>query len=290
MISHLDRLLTLREIVREPGSLTVGQWCQLYALALDVKPDLIIELGRGRGNSTCVFTEAAHRIGACRVVSIGFEGGWATETMPRLAGRVEPGWFDRLEVIESDITAVDFRDILEGSTRVIFFWDAHGSDLGNFVLSEVFPLLGTVPNIVAVHDVVDARFESVGPEYLRADGEWMYWQGDLVSPFPELVPLYDFLCRNRIGFTTAVASVRELQKEDGDAWAELAEAFSEPPADEALAAGYWMYFELGPGAYVFPPRAVVPGASTRRLEMWRRFTGLRDRVSAGLRRLVGGRR
>lgn len=277
VINHLDRLLDLRDLVREPGSLTVGQWCQLFAVALDFKPDLIIELGRGRGNSTCVFTEAAHCIGGCRVISIGFEGGWSTETVPRLVEAVEPDWFDPLEVIEGDITAVDFQNILAGSTRVIFFWDAHGSDLGNFVLSQVFPLLSAVQNIVAVHDVVDARFESVGAEYVRTDGEWMYWQGDLVSPFPELVPLYDFLSRNRIEFATAVSSVRELQREDGETWAELAGAFNEPPADDALAAGYWMYFELGSGAYVFPPRAAVARTSRSPLGMRRRLTGLRNR-------------
>jgi hypothetical protein len=76
----------------------------------------VLKLGRGYGNSTCVFTEAAHSVG-CRVVSIGFdsERAWETQTAPRLADLVDESWFAPLTVVQDDITTLDFRPLLEGS-------------------------------------------------------------------------------------------------------------------------------------------------------------------------------
>ena len=57
-----DRFTGMGEAVGELTHLSSFQWAQLAAMALEYQPDLIIELGRGKGNSTCVFTEAANII------------------------------------------------------------------------------------------------------------------------------------------------------------------------------------------------------------------------------------
>ena len=47
----------LRELiaaVNGPGDLGPAQWAQWYSAAVGFEPDLIVELGRGRGNSTAV--------------------------------------------------------------------------------------------------------------------------------------------------------------------------------------------------------------------------------------------
>ena len=41
--------------------LTRGQWAQWYSVALGFQPDLIVELGRSKGNSTALFCQAASR-------------------------------------------------------------------------------------------------------------------------------------------------------------------------------------------------------------------------------------
>ena len=69
-----DRITALYRAVNSPEALTLSQWAQLEAFALAFAPDLIVELGRGGGNSTCCFLEAAHHLRAqgrrCRVLSL----------------------------------------------------------------------------------------------------------------------------------------------------------------------------------------------------------------------------
>ena len=91
------------------------QWGQLFAATLDFAPTLIVELGRHRGNSTCVFTTAAQALDA-RVVSLCLSPCWRTETRPRLAGLVPPSWLSYLEAHQADIAAGDF-DAIVGTRR-----------------------------------------------------------------------------------------------------------------------------------------------------------------------------
>src|SRR5262249_60970035 len=72
------RLVALEEAVNAPRDLSPNQWAQLLAFALEFRPTLILELGRGLGNSTCVFTEAANRLpgGFCRVLSLCLTDYW----------------------------------------------------------------------------------------------------------------------------------------------------------------------------------------------------------------------
>src|SRR5262245_42974585 len=82
-----DRLLTLSRTVGRPSDLAPYQFAQLVAGCLEFKPDLILELGRGFGNSTCAFTEAANQLAPdtrTRVVSVCKSREWHTMTRPAL--------------------------------------------------------------------------------------------------------------------------------------------------------------------------------------------------------------
>src|SRR5207248_1712314 len=106
------------------------QWNQLLAFALEFRPDLIIELGRGHGNSTCCFLEAARHIettgGSCRVVSLCLSNTWALETAQRLRSICDASWFGRGNILRKDILEHDFEAELAPARRVFLFWDAHG--------------------------------------------------------------------------------------------------------------------------------------------------------------------
>src|SRR3954471_14076850 len=55
-----DRFAEMHRLFESPAfDLPLEGWRQLYDLTVAFQPDLVIELGRGWGNSTCVFTEAA---------------------------------------------------------------------------------------------------------------------------------------------------------------------------------------------------------------------------------------
>src|SRR5207244_11476848 len=134
-----DRLVQLRAAVNWPGDLDLATWLQLYAFCLEFNPDLIIELGRGYGNSTCIFTETANQLGNTQVVSIGYdsEKAWNTQTVPRLAAIVSPEWFKPLRILEQDILETNFSDILSVVICILLFWVVHGNVFADYVLGVI---------------------------------------------------------------------------------------------------------------------------------------------------------
>src|SRR4051794_36680040 len=124
--THVADFQRLHALVASPEfDLPIAQWHRLYELAVAQRPDLIIELGRGYGNSTVVLTEAANRVGA-RLVSIGNDvpPTWETVTRPKLEPVLGARWFDRLTTVQGQIQEQDFSPWLDGAERVVLFWDA----------------------------------------------------------------------------------------------------------------------------------------------------------------------
>jgi FkbM family methyltransferase len=253
-----ETLFRYRELVDSPADLTHAQYLQVLALTLDFAPDLVIELGRGYGNTTCVFTEAASRLDA-RVVSVGydFERGWTQRTAPRLAEVVPAGWLERLRVYELDIMELDFAPVIGDARRVLLWWDAHGDELARHLLAELLPLLQQRENLIAVHDVSDARHDQVERGYERADGWPNYWQGHLVCPFDEIVPLYDFCSRNALELHTAQASLAALRERDAGGVAELERLLGDIPPPSLLDEGNWIWFSLPRDAQLEYPKPPV---------------------------------
>ena len=175
-----------------PFDLPLENWLELHDLTVGFRPDLVLELGRGYGNSTCVFTQAAQVVG-CRVVSIGFdsEHAWETRTAPRLERVVEADWFAPLTVVQDDLTTLDFLALVEGSGRTLVFWDAHGADVADSVLGRLVPAL-PAENKIVVDDIWTTP-ERYG---LRAE----FQAGPLWSLFEELAPLWEYLNARQIAF------------------------------------------------------------------------------------------
>jgi hypothetical protein len=240
-----ERLATLHRVVDSPGDLDLGTCIQFYAFCLEFAPDVIVELGRRYGNSTCVFTEAANELGNTKVLSIDYDPGWGNRTVSRLKTTVSSEWFDPLRVLNEDILKINFSEIFALGNNIFFYWDAHGVDLAQYVLAEALPHLRDKRHIVVVHDITDARFFNVDPSYVGGDGLPRFWLANLVSPFEELIPLYDFLSRNRITFATPLESLNQTLLHDRENCAELQKlwgnSFSGPTP---LEAGHWVYFSL----------------------------------------------
>ena len=81
-----DRVEMVARCINRFSDLSLFQWAQLIAMVLEFQPDLILELGRLKGNSTCAFTEAANLLAPhiTRVLSICDSADWDAETRPRL--------------------------------------------------------------------------------------------------------------------------------------------------------------------------------------------------------------
>ena len=189
---RLERFAELYETVDSKHNLPLETWAPLFALAVDLGPDLIIELGRGRGNSTCVFAEVAQEI-STRVVSIGFDGGdgWTSWTRPRIEPIVDAAWFEPLTILDQDILAIEFAPIVREASRVLLFWDAHGMAVADAVFERLIPLLPAGSEVV-VHDIADA---------VEHSDSWEFRVGPFGSMFDELLPIWDLIERERLPYS-----------------------------------------------------------------------------------------
>ena len=216
-------LNALIDATKAEYDLAPPQWAQWYSVALGFQPDLILELGRSKGNSTAVFCQAASRLNRTRVVSLCHSNDWASETLPRLTGVVPGGWLDRLDARMADILEVDYEDVLRGHERILLLWDAHGFEIAEIVLGRILPLISERPHLVLIHDISDNRYGAVPRSYegqplwkgsraLAATGRgtsrvnigWMNSRQD------QVIALADFSARNDIEIGSADHEYRQF--------------------------------------------------------------------------------
>jgi hypothetical protein len=227
-----DRIRFFATAVNDPISLSLYQYAQLLASVLEFRPSFILELGRGAGNSTCLFTEAAHHLslGPHSVLSIDQNDEWRRGAVPRLKKRLPESWFSALDAVQHDILAFDFKAALDRAERIVVFWDAHGFDVAECVLGAVLPEIAAKPHLVLMHDISDTRYG--GPDVMNYGGNGI-WKGTdfggprlklghIDSAVEQAISLIDFATRNGMpvhsadhdlhGFdAAAIAELRELQ-------------------------------------------------------------------------------
>lgn len=242
-----ERITQLYEAVAWPGDLLPWQWAQLMALARDYEPDLILELGRGKGNSTCAFTECVNDMPGSRVVSICLSHDWETETSTNLADSVSQKWLSRLEIIRADIRDVDYSTLLEGQNRILIFWDAHGFDVAECVLGRILPLVADREHIVVMHDLSDIRYSNDSSLDYQGQRLWRRndWEGPRVvlghidSKVEQAVAILDFVSRNQLPLHSADHDFHtELTDE------QIAELRQALPSDLYSLRGHWFWFSL----------------------------------------------
>ncbi len=259
------QLRRLAAAVQGGNDLALYQWGQLFAVTLDFAPTLIVELGRHRGNSTCVFTTAAQALDA-RVVSLCLSPRWRTETRPRVAGLVPPSWLSHLEAREEDIAAADFEAIVGAAGRVLVLWDAHGYHIAEHVLGRLLPAVADRPHLVLAHDVSDVRYEAAAP---AAGERYSLWRGNdwsgprvrlghLDSCVEQAVAMVDFTSRNGVTLHTAAEDIHHAI----GAHAFRIEAMERTLGDLWSPQAHWCHFSLNerPAPYRFPiaARTQVP--------------------------------
>lgn len=256
-----ERFEVLGAAVGRLSDLTLFQWAGIAAFALEFQPDLIIELGRGRGNSTCCFIEVANRLGgasSCRVVSLCLSDDWFSATLVRVNPLVPPEWFAPADVRVCDILACDIPALLKGAQRPLIFWDAHGFEVAEWVLGRLLPQVADKSHRVLMHDMCDTRFEAAVPEY----GEMGLWKGTngedpsfvlghIFTRVAQAISIVDFTARNRLPLHSAAESLHHEIAGDATKRDELKRLLG----DEMFSLqAYWYWFTLNeaPGALTFP--------------------------------------
>lgn len=267
-----ERILSLAQAVDQRSDLWPYQWAQLMAAAIDFAPDLILELGRGKGNSTCAFTEASNiNEGRSRILSLCLSDSWERETLPRLRKIVPAAWFHPLQAQRADILEFDYRKSLSGAKRVLIFWDAHGFDIAECVLGEILPIVAPLEHLVIMHDLSDTRYSSDEQFEYGGHGLWKgnNWLGPRLkigiidSAVEQSIAALDFTTRNHLtldsadhSFHTGLTSAQQT---------EMREVLGDLFETQA----HWFYFSLNesPGPYKFPhftrPPAQASGSKAR---------------------------
>jgi len=297
--ARADRLRALFDAVDRPGDLSLSQWSHLFAVAVEFHPDLILELGRGRGNSTCVFTQAAHDLPGCRVVSFCIADDWDRITRPRLERVVPAEWFAALDARTEDVTTVDFGAVCRNAQRVLVFWDAHGFEVAASVLARLMPVIADRPHLVVMHDITDTRYCGSPAGYQGRSlwrGQDLGWAGAcaplrlgwMETVVEQAIPTLDFLARNGIELHSADDEVHRDLVCHPERLAELRRVY---PSGFFAPVNHWVYFTLNDAAppYHFPAwSGVRPAPSDRNGDAG--FAELGRALSRDLgRNNVGGR-
>jgi cephalosporin hydroxylase len=231
-------------------------------------PDLIIELGRGYGNSTCAFTEAANQLQdvQCRVLSLCISDDWERRTRSRVAEAVPDSWFNPLQALNHNILTFHWKSAMAGARRVLLFWDAHGFEVAGCVLGEILPALSSMANLVIMHDMIDIRYCS--PDLRSYNGHELWtgnnWDGprlqidNIHTTVEQAVAAIDFTTRNKLTLDSADHSHHGMFNADPAKAAEMSTLLGDLFSKHA----HWYYFTLNehPGPYTFP-RFTPPCAS-----------------------------
>ncbi len=226
------RLEKLAKTINRITDLGISQYAQLYAITLQFKPSLIIELGRGWGNSTAIFTQAANQLPQTRkVLSICLSNDWQQHISGKISQIVEPEWFDKLDARVANILDLPLQHYIRIQDSILFLWDAHGMDIAEHVLGKILPKLKGYKHLVLVHDVTDVRYNKHLKQYDNNSLWKKYCDDNLDNPyliinnmasmFEEIIPILDFTNRNDILINSVEHDIRNFVYRNRDRKHEL---------------------------------------------------------------------
>lgn len=219
------RLKHLADAVGHISDSSLAQYAQMFAITLEFKPNLIVEFGRGAGNSTAVFTEAANQLGTCSVISICLSNDWQNKTSNRISKIVHKQWFDKLDAQIANILDIKFNELIKGKSKILFLWDVHGWDVAEYTLAKALPTLASRQHLVLVHDISYFDPKSANASY-QDNGIWKGYAGDdvknppyvvlnsMASPFEEMIAIYDFTSRNSLKIHSVQEEINDLYKKN----------------------------------------------------------------------------
>jgi hypothetical protein len=192
----------------DAGNLTLPQGTMLAAATLALRPQVILDLGTGGGNSATAFGIAGRGFGT-RVYTFDRVPAWEASHRHKLAPETAASLEPVVNAVVGDIAAVDYAPIVGSANAVIVFWDAHGYTIADRVLSHLMPLIADRPHVVICHDMSDSRFEAPGPyngqPFWRAvdgandDASTAFATiGPVTTRVEQAIPLVDFCWRNQM--------------------------------------------------------------------------------------------
>ena len=210
----LPRIEALFKAINKPTDLAFYVWTELIAFVLEYKPDLILELGRGLGNSTCAFAEAASLMkpSHCHISSLCLSDDWEKTSLPKISKLISGEWLANLEIHRTDILDFNYEALFKKHDKILIFWDAHGFEIAETVLGRILPLIQKKSHAVIMHDMSDARYLREGSHLYYGNSLWRgktdfegprVRLGNINSAVEQAVAIVDFTSRNKIPLNSA---------------------------------------------------------------------------------------
>jgi hypothetical protein len=198
------------------------------------------------------------------VVSLCQSSEWRSLVEPRVAAFVDADWFSRLDARVADILSADYSAIIEGHSRVLLFWDAHGFEIAEVVLGDILPRLAEREHLVLMHDISDNRYGGVSRSYAgqplwkgikwqQRTGSWgsrvnIGWMNSIQD---QVIAIADFSARNDL----EVGSADDAYAKFFAAHAGCAEEMRQVVGDDFFSTvGQWAFVSLTgkAGPFHFP--------------------------------------
>ena len=259
IVKHGDRLRELIYLTNSKNDLSTYQWGQLFTITLEFQPDVIIEVGRGHGCSTTLFTEAANLLQehGTQVVSICPSQMWARYTSSRINEKSHKHWSVPLQILTTSLDKVDVQEITKHASRVLVFWRDSQPETTRSILTRLLPEICTKPHMVIVHGITDTRYQGGEQKtgyrlWEQGISGWRLRLGDIDCDQNHIIPLVDFAARNRISLKSAEHDLRcGLAKKN-----EMVEWFQANWGQTSFFSlqAHWYWFSLNEknGPYCFP--------------------------------------
>ncbi|MDJ0814945.1 MAG: hypothetical protein QNJ58_02035 [Desulfobacterales bacterium] len=168
---------------------TFDDWEILFHVLENYLPDYIFEVGRGAGNTTCVFLEHCRRHSAVEFLSLDLYDHWNLFTTDRLPEDFldKNGGYKllRQNFLDSDI---EIEQIIKGNwNRLFLFWDVNDVDATKYLTTNMLPYLGNRNTLFALHDV--GHKTGRPRRYHWRDYESLYQDFEVIGKF---LDLYDW--------------------------------------------------------------------------------------------------
>lgn len=181
-----NHLMDLCRRIDAERDFTFDDWEILFHTLENYRPEYILEVGRGAGNTTCVLLDHCIRYPEVDFCSVDLYDHWHMHSTSLLPQAFLEKVGER-KMLHQDFLDFDFRLIMDADwKKLLLFWDVSDVRATGRLTSEFLPELAHRNILVGVHDV---GFKTGRPK--------RYYWGEYESLYPDLEIIGQFVDKYR---------------------------------------------------------------------------------------------
>lgn len=175
------------------------QCFQYASFVKEFSPDCVMQFGRWTGEYTAALIAGMRHSEKATCSSFISFCRSAQGDSEAVCGKIWDNWgvefFNKSRIIVGLPEKHELEQALDGSQRVLVFWNEPSEKAGDIILGQLLPLIRGKEHTIIVHGVSDGRF-STAPSYEERPA--MLALGEVWSERKDLPRIVDFCIRNKI--------------------------------------------------------------------------------------------